>query len=122
MKAAVPSLAVFAYSEELRAHVAHRTGLGELSEDEIRRQSAQLVTRDDVAAVDAKLRSFVGQQRTAQPIVIDSHPVTKESFGFRVTPFCNDPPESAQVMLLKRRLPPGSSCPMLDAGGGGCRS
>lgn len=87
LKLAVPSLAVFAYSEKLREHVAQRAGLVQLSEDEIRRQSATLVTRDDVVAVDAQLRAFVTQQRQTQPIVIDSHPVTKEAFGFRVTPF-----------------------------------
>src|SRR5437016_5175110 len=78
LKRAVPSLAVFAYSEELRTHVAQRAGLAQLSENEIRSQSAQLVTRDDVTAVDAQLRAFVAERRATQPIVIDSHPVTKE--------------------------------------------
>jgi len=87
LRRAVPTTAVFAYSEELRAHVARRAGLTYLTEDEIRRQSAQLVTREDVDVVDCKLVDFVAQHRTAQPIVIDSHAVTKEGYGFRVTPF-----------------------------------
>ncbi len=48
-----------------------------------------MVTRADVAEVDAKLLQFVEQQRGKRPILIDSHPVTKETFGFRITPFSN---------------------------------
>jgi adenylate kinase len=87
LKVAVPSIAVFSYSEELRNHVRARMRLGILTSDEIRGQSAQLVTRADVAEVDARLLQFVAQQRGERPILIDSHPVTKEAFGFRIAPF-----------------------------------
>jgi len=43
-----------------------------------------------VAAVDEKLNQLVAERRDKQHVVIDSHPVTKESYGFRVTPFTID--------------------------------
>jgi len=36
------------------------------------------------------LLSFVAEARTRTHVVIDSHPVTKEAFGFRVTPYSLD--------------------------------
>lgn len=83
----IPELEVFAYSEKLAEYVRERASLKELCQDEIRQRSAQLVTREDVSAVDAQLIQLVRTRRGQVPILIDSHAVTKESFGFRVTPF-----------------------------------
>jgi adenylate kinase len=58
-----------------------------LTQDGIRQQSANVVTREDVDAVDNVLIETISQWRDQAHVVIDSHPVTKESFGFRVTPF-----------------------------------
>jgi adenylate kinase len=53
----------------------------------LREQSSAIITRDDVAAVDKTLIGLVEAERTRRDVIVDSHPVTKESFGFRVTPF-----------------------------------
>ena len=87
MQAAIPELEVFAYSQVLRTYIAHRLAQEHLSEDEIRAKSADIVSREDVKAVDELLMNRVANVRDLKPIVIDSHAVTKESFGFRVTPF-----------------------------------
>lgn len=87
LKSRIPSLEVFAYSEKLAEYVRQRACLSELTQDEIRRRSAQLITREDVSAVDAQLLELVQTRRGQVPILIDSHAVTKESFGFRITPF-----------------------------------
>lgn len=79
-------LRVFAYSQELRHFIAHRT-TGIVSEDEIRAQSGTLITAEDVAALDRHLVNRVSTERLEAPFLIDSHPVTKESYGFRVTCF-----------------------------------
>lgn len=77
---------VFSYSKELAIHIARRNRK-HLTEDRIRRQSAKIVTRSDVDAVDRQLALFLSSNRRRSHIIVDSHAVTKEWFGFRVTPF-----------------------------------
>lgn len=54
---------------------------------DLRAKSAGSVTPKDIEAVDAQLISFVEQNRGSNHIIIDTHPVTKEAYGFRVTAF-----------------------------------
>ena len=82
----VPNLRAYSYSKLLRDHVNQQRGKS-IDEVEIRRQSAILITRDDVDVVDRWLIEEVRNRRSVEHIVIDSHAVTKESYGFRVTPF-----------------------------------
>ncbi len=53
----------------------------------VRQRSANLITRTDVDAVDHWLIEQVRLNRADQHIIIDSHPVIKEDYGFRVTAF-----------------------------------
>lgn len=48
------------------------------------------MTSDDVKELDGQLVAWVTAECARRPIVIDSHPVTKENFGFRVTRFSQD--------------------------------
>jgi adenylate kinase len=57
------------------------------SQDDLRARSAGLVTPEDVSEVDRLLVSFVNDHRSDRDVLIDSHPVTKESYGYRITPF-----------------------------------
>lgn len=105
---AVPELRVFSYSSELRDYVARRAGIPALSEEDIRQESAKIVTKEDVIAVDEMLIDLVAQQRkSSHSIVIDSHAVTKEHFGFRVTPF--------SLTALKLLAPDVILCLYLDS-------
>lgn len=83
----IPDLKVFAYSEELRKLLQRKSGGSSLTEDDIRRQSASVVTAEDVDHLDQELVEMVQQERDHRSILIDSHPVTKERYGFRVTGF-----------------------------------
>lgn len=83
----VPELKVFAYSEELRKLLQRKSGGGAMTEDDIRRQSALVVTPQDVEQLDNELVELVQRERVHRSILIDSHPVTKERYGFRVTGF-----------------------------------
>jgi len=76
----------FSYSKVLADYVGKRSA-AELSQDEIRRQSAKVITAEDVQAVDQMLLELVNRRRNDSHIVIDSHAVTKEQYGFRVTAF-----------------------------------
>lgn len=86
LAAKFPALRVFAYSDELRRHLAHRAQSA-LTEDSIRELSAKVVTSDDIVALDTQLVNRVRTERAEAPFLIDSHPVTKEDYGFRVTAF-----------------------------------
>ncbi|WP_341916992.1 ATP-binding protein [Polaromonas sp. YR568] len=80
----ISNLKVFSYSQELRSHV---TSVGPITESDLRRESSRIVTPEHVAAVDTKLAHLVARERKVSSIVIDSHAVTKEDYGFRITPF-----------------------------------
>lgn len=82
----VPDLLILSYSTLLRDYLNARCG-NQLNENDIREQSASVVTAADVAAVDQLLIKEVHDKRGSHKIIIDSHPVTIEQYGFRVTQF-----------------------------------
>jgi adenylate kinase len=51
-------------------------------------------------ALDERLLAFVREKRSTNHIVIDSHAVTKETFGFRVTPFSRNQLEALSPTLI----------------------
>lgn len=88
LQAKVHPLAVYHYSALLVEHVRSvRRGVANLSEDELRTYSASLITAADVEAVDNRLIEMVQAKRKESHVIIDSHAVTKESYGYRITPF-----------------------------------
>jgi adenylate kinase len=76
---------VFEYGARLTEYL-HRRQNG-LTQERIREKSAEIVTPQDVLAVDRELAEFVASERIRSHVLIDSHPVTKESYGFRITCF-----------------------------------
>ncbi|MEY9853092.1 adenylate kinase [Leifsonia sp. EB41] len=62
--------------------------LGVSSQEELRRRSAEAISPDDVARADARVRDIIAN--TTGDLVVDSHVVTREMYGFRAIPF--DPP------------------------------
>lgn len=84
----VPALKVWEYGAELTRHAADRAGVS--GQHDLRRLSGQVITPEDVVSVDRELLKFVQLNRAASPIVVDSHPVTKEEYGFRITAFSHE--------------------------------
>lgn len=84
-----PHLKAFVYSEMLAAYLTARDERM-VSQRKLREQSGQLVTSIDIRAVDQQLIMHVRSARRKQHVIIDSHPVTKEQYGYRVTPFTFD--------------------------------
>ncbi len=81
-----PKTHIFTYNKELLALV--KTRLSSIAtQDDLRRESSNIITRDDVEEIDRQLLDLVNSTREKQHIVVDSHPVTIENYGFRVTPF-----------------------------------
>lgn len=66
-----------------------------ITETGIREKSGTVVRPEDVQELDDRLVAWVADERMRSPIVIDSHPVTKEAYGFRVTAF-----STGQVLQL----------------------
>ena len=85
----VSPLAVWDYGERLRRHVEQRAGTA-VSYDEVRGASARIITADDVRQVDRQLIEWVQSNRSSSHLLVDTHAVTKEDFGFRATPFSLD--------------------------------
>ena len=59
-------------------------------QDDLRTLSAAVVRPEDVVEVDPALLGLVAENRESRSILIDSHPVTKETYGYRITPFSLD--------------------------------
>jgi adenylate kinase len=86
LKQRVQLLEIFTYSQELAEFVNRKQSVS-LTQDNLREQSAKVISPEDVERVDELLIDFVQTKRKESNIIIDSHAVTKESYGFRVTPF-----------------------------------
>ncbi|OBP72347.1 hypothetical protein BAE42_16180 [Mesorhizobium loti] len=82
----IPDLLIWEYGARLTEYLKDRCSTVQSQED-LRSQSAGLVTPQDVAEVDKLLATFVDNHRSTRPIIIDSHPVTKEVYGYRITAF-----------------------------------
>ncbi|WP_425600983.1 ATP-binding protein [Dyella sedimenti] len=87
----------FCYSERLRDYVNQQRG-SLLDEIDIRRESARSISAEDVQSVDELLLTESRVTReSARHLLIDSHPVTKEDYGFRVTPFSDEDIRAMEV-------------------------
>ncbi len=86
LSARIPDMQVWEYGERLTAYVQARS-VNITDQSELRAKSAQVVTPDDIAQLDGQLLEFVELHRGKSPVLIDSHPVTKEEYGFRITAF-----------------------------------
>ncbi len=101
LKDKVNPLAIYHYSALLLDHVrSSHSEFINLSEDDLRKRSAALITSEDVAAVDKRLIEMVQHSRTEAHVIIDSHAVTKESYGYRITPFAIPLLQALQPTLI----------------------
>jgi len=77
---------LFSYSKELAQMISKIHGTT-YTQENLREQSSHLITPEVIEVVDRHLISFVEGNRSIRHVIIDSHAVTKEHYGFRVTPF-----------------------------------
>lgn len=80
-----PRIAVFEYGAELTRQVS-RAHPG-LTQAELRGRPTALVTSANVLDTDEALQRFVATHTGKKHVVIDSHAITKETYGFRAAPF-----------------------------------
>jgi adenylate kinase len=74
------------YGHLLLERLKKRMGSG-ISYSQLRRQSSDVISHLDVQKLDTELISEFRRLRKRTNLVIDSHAVTKERFGYRITPF-----------------------------------
>jgi adenylate kinase len=86
LNAAVSPLEVFEYGDRLTKFLMQKHG-SPLSQEELRTKSSLIATPADIQALDRVLLDFIESERQRTHIVIDSHAVTKEGYGFRITPY-----------------------------------
>ena len=77
------------YGELLLCHLRRSSNLP-VSYRRMRTLSAAVISHRDVEKLDNRLISEIRRLRRNCNIIIDSHAVTRERFGFRVTPFSLD--------------------------------
>lgn len=82
----VQPLEFWEFGERLTAYL-NSGSVTAISQEDLRRESARAAGPADIAAVDRMLIDWTSATRSSSHIVIDSHPVTKEHHGFRVTPY-----------------------------------
>jgi adenylate kinase len=67
-----------------------RRGYPDLTYDQLRTLSGSIITPEDVRAADGILIDSLPALRTRSNVLIDSHAVTRESYGYRVTHYSFD--------------------------------
>jgi adenylate kinase len=82
----VPNLLHWEYRARLTELLQARTA-DIKTQDDVRARSSDVVTPADIALLDDRLLAFVEENRSQRPVLIDSHPVTREQYGYRVTAF-----------------------------------
>lgn len=61
-----------------------------LTYEDLRTRSSEIVSAEDIASLDKLLVASSSEKRVQTNIIIDSHAVTKETYGFRITSFHQD--------------------------------
>ncbi|WP_256889618.1 ATP-binding protein [Acidomonas methanolica] len=86
LKKRIPELNVWEYGARLTSFLQER-GAALTNQDELRSLSAGMATPADINALDDQLLAWIRHNRQTGHSVVDSHSVTKEEYGFRVTAF-----------------------------------
>lgn len=79
------SIQIIRYSDEIKKFYFHKAGI-EYTTSQLREASSQLITPNDIGDVDQHVLEKI-QSSTASRIVLESHALTFEPYGYRATPF-----------------------------------
>jgi len=62
----------------------------DISYENLRAHSADVISPSDVSNLDERVIEEISKLRSTSNVVLDSHAVTRESYGFRAVPFSNE--------------------------------
>jgi adenylate kinase len=80
------NIEVISYSDLLQDYIQKKKSKT-LTKIDLREKSSMLITPDDIDSVDSNLVDLINRKRTDKHVIVDSHAVTNEVYGFRATPF-----------------------------------
>lgn len=95
LNAQIPNLLTFIYGEELTKYIANKTS-SDISSEKIRMNFSEIITNEDITNIDNQLIKFINDNRKNCNILIDSHAVIREFYGFRVHPL-----SISKIQLIK---------------------
>lgn len=75
---------------QLLLDAKRKQGHPDLTYDQLRTLSANIITSEDVRAADSAFIESLPALRARTNVLIDSHAVTRESFGYRITHYSFD--------------------------------
>lgn len=89
LRACLSEIEIFSYNSILSDILNERMSIevNPLCESDLRARSSELITWPDVQEADRRLQSVLDETSRNMHLIIDSHPVTVEEYGIRVTPF-----------------------------------
>lgn len=83
----LPGIQLFKFGRELADYLSKREAV---SPDALRSGTDSIVTPQDVIEINRLAADFAAQHRNAHHVIIDTHALTREAFGFRMTPIGAD--------------------------------
>ncbi|MEL7609881.1 MAG: ATP-binding protein [Bacillota bacterium] len=86
IKSVNPQIEVVSYSSILKEFLEAKSKCN-ISQEEMRTKSASVITPEDINAVDTLLLDIINNLKKTNHVIVDSHAVTYEQYGFRTTPF-----------------------------------
>lgn len=93
--ARIPGLQHFDYGQLLLRR-KHREG-AEVSYEELREQSSAIISTSDVTSTDDWVISEINRLRQDSDVVIDSHALTREAYGFRAIAYSKTQLDTLQL-------------------------
>lgn len=79
-----PNTVIFRYGKILTDYVRER--MVDVTQEGLRSSSAMIVHPSDVKEIDRQMVEFVSTERLKNHVIIDTHALTREVYGFRMTP------------------------------------
>ncbi|USF28373.1 hypothetical protein N510_003332 [Firmicutes bacterium ASF500] len=80
-----PSIQIIRYSDEIKNFYAE-SKRGQFTTSQLRMESSKIISHNDISNIDQYILKKI-QTSTANYIILESHAITVESYGFRATPF-----------------------------------
>jgi len=86
LKKRLPGIVYFEYGKELSKLIS-KVQKRNISQKELRKKSGQIIRPEDIHRLDKQLIDLLKPISKRSTVIIDSHAITKEHYGFRAIPF-----------------------------------
>lgn len=94
-----PHIKAIRYSDILQQYIIVKNN-EYIEKSELRKKSSEIIEPEDINVVDDIIIRKMCEISQTSHVILDSHPVTTEDYGFRVTPFKRDFVQRADFDIL----------------------